>query len=173
MGFFDFLKGKSRGILTAAGPAPGVPPAPEDEVRARLAAISGLGIETASDDGDVVVAWSARVDSAGVDGAEHDYLYRAIRVSLDPAKHVAHGICLKQDTDAELDFLSGGLSLGKGWEKGQFTGSEKVRILAWLGPHRTEGGATDAGYSFGWSDLRTPVIDAVTGAGWTYKPKSF
>ena len=172
MGLFDKLKEKSRGILTAAEPERDVPPAPEDEVRARLAAISGLGIETGTDDGDVVVAWSARIDSAFVDGAEHEYLYRAIRVSLDPDKHVAHGLCLKRDTDAEASFLTGGLSLSKGWERGQFTGTEKVRVLAWLGPHRTEGGATDAGYTFGWADLRAPVMDAVTGAGWTYKPKT-
>jgi hypothetical protein len=173
MGFLDFLKSKSRGILTSAEPEKGVAPADEQEVRTRLGAISGQGIETAADDGDVVVAWSAKVESAGVDGAEYEFLYRAIRISLDPGKHVATGLCLKTTTDAELDLFSGGLSGGKDWERGQFTGSEKVRVLAWLGPHHTEGGATDAGYSFGWSDLRTPVIAAVTGAGWTYKPKSF
>ena len=45
-------------------------------------------------------------------------------------------------------------------------------MIAWLGPHATEGGADESGYKFAWSDLREPVIDAVTGAGWTYKPKS-
>jgi hypothetical protein len=44
-------------------------------------------------------------------------------------------------------------------------------VLAWLGPHGTEGGADEKGYKFAWSDLREPVIEAVTGAGWTYKPK--
>ena len=37
--------------------------------------------------------------------------------------------------------------------------------------HRTEGGADEKGYKFSWGDLRDPVIEAVTGAGWTYKPK--
>ena len=36
----------------------------------------------------------------------------------------------------------------------------------------TEGGADESGYKFSWGDtLRDPVIEAVTGAGWTYKPK--
>lgn len=58
---------------------------------------------------------------------------------------------------------------GMDWEHGQHIGSETVHVLAWLGPHKASGG--DSGYRFSWSDLRDPVIDAVTGAGWTYKPK--
>jgi hypothetical protein len=51
-------------------------------------------------------------------------------------------------------------------------GSEKMHVIAWLGPHKTEGGADEEGYEFSWGDtLRDPVIEAVTGAGWTYKPK--
>ena len=50
-------------------------------------------------------------------------------------------------------------------------GSETMHVIAWLGPHRTEGGADEKGYKFSWGDLRDPVIEAVTGAGWTYKPK--
>jgi hypothetical protein len=170
VGFLDRLKAKSRGIITAAEPAKGVAAAGDAEVRTRLGAIGGLGIDTATKDGDVVVSWAAKVESAGLDGGEYEFLYRAIRVALDPEKHVATGICLKTTTNAELDL--DGISIGKDWERGQFMGSEKVHVLAWLGPHRTEGGATDAGYSFGWADLRDPVSEAVTGAGWTYKPKT-
>ncbi len=63
------------------------------------------------------------------------------------------------------------LSGGAEWERGQHIGSETMHVLAWLGPHHTEGGADERGYKFSWADLREPVIEAVTAAGWTYKPK--
>lgn len=171
MGFLDRLKGKTRGIFTSAEPEKGVPPASEEDVRSRLLAIQGSGIQTSEEDGDTVVAWSAKVAGAGVGGAEYEYLYRAITVSLDAQEHTASGICLKKTTEAELD--ASGFTGSKGWERGQHMGSEKLTVLAWLGPHTVEGGATEQGYTFHWSDLRDPVIAAVTGAGWTYKPKKF
>jgi hypothetical protein len=170
MGFLDKLKEKGRGVLTAAKPEEGVEPRPGEEVQRRLLAISGKGIEAHEDGGDIVVAWSAKVASAGPGSAEYEYLYRAIRVSLEGADQEATGIGLKTTTEAELD--AGGALSGSGdWERGQHIGSETVHVLAWLGPHSTEGGADESGYKFSWSMLREPVIDAVTGAGWTYKPK--
>lgn len=169
MGLFDKLKEKSRGIVTAAKPEDGVEPQPEQAVRQGLLAISGQGIETVEEDGRVTIAWSAQIDSAGAGGAGHEYLYRSIRLELDPDEQEVEGVCFKTTTTAELD--AGGLSAAKGWERGQHIGSETVHVIAWLGPHRTEGGADESGYKFSWSDLRDPVIDCVTGAGWTYKPK--
>lgn len=169
MGFLDRLKDRSRGILTAAKPEDGVDPQPAEEVRRRLLAISGRGIE-ATDEGErMVVAWSAKVASAGPGGADYEFLYRAIQLELDEADHEVSGICLKTSTTAELD--AGGLTAAKGWERGQHIGSETLHVLAWLGPHATGGAADEKGYKFAWSDLRDPVIDAVTSAGWTYRPK--
>lgn len=170
MGLFEALKDKSRGILTSAKPDEGVEAQPADEVRRRLSAISGKGIETSAADDEIVVAWAAGISSAGGGGGESEYLYRAIRLELDEGDHEAKAICLKTTSRAEIN-LGLGLSGGKDWERGQHVGSETVHVLAWLGPHRTEGGADESGYKFSWSDLRDPAIDAVTGAGWTYKPK--
>jgi hypothetical protein len=170
VGFFSRLKAKTRGIMTSAEPDKGVPAAGAADVRARLLAISGQGIQTSEEDGDVFVAWAAKVASAGIGGGDYEYLYRAIRVSLDEGDHTATGICLKTTTEAEIG--AGGLSAAKNWERGQHVGSEKVTVLAWLGPHYVEGGATEQGYTFHWSDLRDPVMAAVTSAGWTYKPKT-
>lgn len=169
MGLFDKLKEKSRGIVTSAKPEDGVPQLSADEVRARLLGISGKGIETGIDGDEVVVSWSAKVASAGPGGGDYEYRYRAIRLKLEEGDHEAEAICFKTDTDAELG--AGGLSATKGWEKGQHVGSETVHVIAWLGPHSTEGGADESGYKFSWSDLRDPAIDAVTGAGWTFKPR--
>ena len=170
MGFLDKLKEKSRGVMTAAKPDEGVEPQPADVVRERLLAISGKGIETATDAGRIVVSWSAKVAAAGAGGAGYEYLYRAIRIELDEGEREATGICLKTTTEAEIG-IGGSFSGGKEWERGQHIGSETLHVLAWLGPHHTEGGADEKGYKFAWGDLREPVIDAVTGAGWTYKPK--
>lgn len=170
MGFLDKLREKGRGVITSAKPEDGVEPRPASEVRQRLLAISGRGIETSEDADGVVVSWSAKVVSSGQGGGEYEFLYRSIRIVLDESDHTATGICLKTTTEAELD-PGAGLTASKEWEKGQHIGSETVQVIAWLGPHRTEGGADESGYKFSWSDLREPVIDAVTGAGWTYKPK--
>jgi hypothetical protein len=170
MGFLDKLKEKGRGIMTSAKPEEGVEAQPVDEVRRRLLAITGKGIQTATDDGDVIVAWSAKIASEGPGGAGYEYLYRAIRVNFDEEEREASGIGLKTTAEAEIG-VGGSFSGAKDWERGQHMGSETLHVLAWLGPHHTEGGADESGYKFSWSDLRDPVIDAVTGAGWTYKPK--
>jgi hypothetical protein len=44
-------------------------------------------------------------------------------------------------------------------------------LLASIRKRGAEGDARKASYKFSWSDLHDPVIDAVTGAGWTYRPK--
>jgi hypothetical protein len=90
VGFLDRLKGATRGVLSAAKPKPGTAPAPAEEVKRRLLAITGKGVQPGEDDeGRVVISWAAEVASSGVGGAESEYLYRAIRVELDPAKATA------------------------------------------------------------------------------------
>ena len=104
-------------------------------------------------------------------GAAYEYRYRAIRLSLDEGEHEASATCFKTDTEAELDF-DASFSLSRSWERGQHIGSETMHVLAWLGPHHTSGGADEKGYKFSWGALREQVMDTVTGAGWTYKPRS-
>jgi hypothetical protein len=173
VGFLSKLKEKTRGVMTKAEPEEGVAAAPESDVRDRLRAISGQGIETGADDGAIVVAWAAKVASVGPSGGDFTHVYRAIRVELEPEEAEASGVCFKTDSDAELG--PGFLSVAKDWERGQHVGSESFKVVAWLGAVTSAGGATgderEASYKFSWSDLRDPVIDAVTGAGWTYKPK--
>ena len=130
MGFLDKLKEKGRGVMTAAKPEEGGPAAAPEEVEARLTAISGRGMETGRDGEGIVIAWAAKVASAGAGGGR-------VRVSLpgDPG------------------------GAGPGVE-------ERLRHLP-----EDEAGRRGRLQSSSWSDLRDPVIDAVTGAGWTYKPK--
>jgi hypothetical protein len=86
---------------------------------------------------------------------------------LDKLKGASRGVL----TTTEAGLGPGVFSGAQSWERSQHVGSETMHVLAWLGPHHTEGGADEKGYKFSWSDLRDPVIEAVTGAGWTYKPK--
>jgi hypothetical protein len=115
------------------------------------------------------VSWSAKLASAGAFGVGKESLYRAIRISLAEADHEAIGSTVESSEQAGLGPLR--LSSSKSWGSGKKWGTSTERVIGWGGPHRTEGGADESGYRFSWSDLREPVIDAVTGAGWTYRPK--
>ena len=169
MGLLDRFKKQGRGVASAVAPPEGIEAQPPEEVRRRLLAITGKGIETKSDGDDIVVSWSAKLASAGALGAGKESLHRAIRVSLAEADHEAIGATVESTEEAGAG--PGGLSFSKSWRSGQQWGTSSERVIGWGGPHRTEGGADESGYRFSWSDLRDPVIDAVTGAGWTYRPK--
>jgi hypothetical protein len=172
MGLLDKLRTRSAGILTAAKPAPGVEPAPLEVVAGRLLAIAGRGIETSREGDTVVVSWAAKVAAADASGASHQVLVRSITVDLHAEGHEAVGLCRKATTSDQVDWR-GSASRSVSWERGQHTGSETLHVVAWLGLHAGGGGADERGYRFAWSDLRDPVLDAVTGAGWTYRPKRF
>jgi hypothetical protein len=169
MGILDKIKSKGVGVVSAVDPDEGVAPAAPEEVRSRLLAISGKGIETAEhDNGSIVVAWRAKVTAGGL-GISYRYAYRAISVDLEPDKNTAKGICISKNARAAGIALSA-FGFGSA-DRGQLVGSETMHVVAWLGPHETEDGADEKGYHFSWGDLRHSVIGAVTGAGWTYKPK--
>lgn len=169
MGMLDKIKSKGVGVISAVDPAAGVAPAAPEEVRSRLLAISGKGIETAEHKDAIVVAWRAKVVSSTGITAGYHYAYRAFSVNLEPDSNTAKGICISKNARAGAIALSQfGFASA---DRGQYVGSHKMHVVAWLGPHETEGGADEKGYSFSWGDLRSSVIDAVTGAGWTYKPK--
>jgi len=159
------------GVDLDAAPAAGVPPASVERVKARLLAIAGLGIETHDHGDSVSVVWSAGLEGVGANtGLIVSHVYRAIRVTLDPANAMASGICREREAELELGidaFVTGS------WHTGQWVGGETVNVGCWLGPHGTSGAAraTGVSFEFDWSQLRGPVIDAVTGAGWTYHPE--
>lgn len=101
MGFLDKLREKGEGVLTAAEPDEGVEPVSEAELRRRLLGIAGNGIETGEDEGEIVVAWMAKVAAAGAGSAGYEHLYRAIRIELDPGENEAKGVCFKTTTEAD------------------------------------------------------------------------
>jgi hypothetical protein len=164
MGLLNKLKEATRGAFREVKPARGVPPAPPEDVKSRLLAIAGKGIQTAEDDGEIVIFWSAK--GMGLGEPNVSYFYRALRIRLDEETRTAFASGRAKDARAEL---AGGLSLSAEWSAGQQFGFEDIEVLAWPDP---EGGQpADEQFRFSWSLLRKPAIEAVTGAGWTYKPK--
>jgi hypothetical protein len=175
VGFVDKLKRKGRGVMTAAKLDEGAPAASPEEVSARLMAISGRGIETGRDGEEIVIAWAAKVASAGAGGASTSASIGRVHLSGVPSgarprlcERLGHLPGDRRGRRARPERRPVGLvELGA-------RPADRLRDDAragLLGPHSTEGGADESGYKFSWSDLRDPVIDAVTGAGWTYKPK--
>jgi len=165
MGLLDKLKQATRGAFSTVEPAAGIPPAPAEDVKSRLLAIPGKGIQTSEEDGQLVIAWSAK--GIGLGEPNVQYFYRALRVSLDPAKTTAYASGRTRDVRAEL--AGSVLSLGATRTRGQQFGFEDVAVIAWPRPEGDQ--PADEQFRFSWSQLREPVIEAVTGAGWTYKPK--
>ena len=169
MSLLDRFRKQRRGVASAVAPPEGIEAQPPEEVRRRLLAITGKGIETKTEGDEIVVSWSAKLAGAGALGAGKESLYRAIRVSLAEADREVIGAIVESSEQAGAG--PGGLSFSKSWGSGKRWGGSTERVIGWGGPHRTEGGADESGYRFSWSDLREPVIDAVTGAGWSYRPK--
>ena len=134
-----------------------------EEVKSRLLAISGKGIRTAEDDGEIVIVWSAKGIALGE--PNFSYFYRALRIGLDETVHTAFASGRAKDARAELAEVR----LSAEWSAGQQSGFEDIDVLAWPGPEGDE--PADEQFRFSWSLLRKPAIEAVTGAGWTFKPK--
>lgn len=168
-GLFSRIRNASAGTMTAVKPPEGTPPGAAAEVRRRLLGIYGRGITTGLDSGDVVVVWGAKVE-ARKRNRRHEFRYRALRLSLDATRGTATGLGFKHDSDAELasDEL---LSASSDWERGPHSGSEGARVLMWLGDDGYLPSPGGEDHVFSWEALREAVIEAVTGAGWTYRPQ--
>ncbi len=164
MRLLDRLREATRGAFKEVKPARGVPPASPEEVKSRLLANSGKGVQTAEDGGEIVIFWSAKGIALGEPNVS--YFYRALRIRLDETTHTALASGRAMDARAEV---AGGLSVTADWSAGQQFGFEDIDVLAWPGPEGDQ--PADEQFRFSWSLLRKPAIEAVTGAGWTYKPK--
>ena len=164
MGLLDKLKEATRGAFREVKPARGAPPASHEEVKSRLLAIAEKGIQTAEDDGELVIFWSAK--GMGLGEPNVSYFYRALRIRLDDGSQTAFASGRTKDARVEL---ADGLRLSADWSAGQQFGFEDIDVLAWPGPEGDE--PADEQFRFSWSLLRKPAIEAVTGAGWTFKPK--
>jgi hypothetical protein len=154
--------GAAAGVAKVAKPAPGVEPVTLREVQRRLLGIWGYGITTGTDDEQIVIAWAARVA-----GENKEYRYRAVRISLDAAQQRATGSLFHADTTERL-IPGNQLVRSAEWTFGPPMGDERYEVAEWLGG---DGSGATGPYTFSWWALVEAVVEAVTGAGWAYKPK--
>ena len=159
--------GAAAGIIKAAKPPPGIEAAPPRDVQDRLLGIWGRGITTGVHDDHIVIVWAAEV-AADRQDAHAECRYRAVRIRLDPRTRRATGTFVKAEKPQALD-RGRRLRRSSLWEAGTHTGAETIRVLRWLGEE--PGDPTPGDFTFSWEALREAVVEAVTGAGWTFAPK--
>jgi hypothetical protein len=173
VGLKDFFNDEEAGVLKPVEPEEGVAPATADEVRERLRALASDAIRVDEGDGKITVAWHAEIWNRGRMGSGNQEMVRALELTLDEAKTEVSGIGFTKDLDEGTGLFNIGSHHEVSEERGQFTGGNFEKVVSNLGgEHGATGGANqDGSYKFEWKDLRHSVIEAVTGAGWTYVPK--
>lgn len=157
MGLLDRLKGIRE-------PAPGVAPVSRDELAERLVALNRPDAPyelVASGDGDIVgdwrvadASWRQMLGRAGFTEA-----YR-LTLRLHEDEHAVHA--REQSFEADWSLGSGQL----------VTGSRRKRNAVTVKSHMTARVPGQEPYSFQFDadELRDPVRDTVTAAGWTWRP---
>jgi hypothetical protein len=165
MGMFDWLTGTKR-------PATNTPPKPPQEVRQALLAINRPTAPFVIRDGapeqcDLVAEWRI-VDAAwyGIFGkAGLTKVYR-ILMRMDPAKNEVRAL----DEAWDVEWANGIPSLSRSYQRGQISQSSYGKGYAF-----TEQGPFGQvyNYRFNTSELKPPLKDAVTAAGWTWRGVSF
>lgn len=167
MGLFDFLSGTKR-------PAAGVVPKSPAEVRAALLAVNRSTAPFDVRDGspekvDVVAEWRV------VDASWHEIFAKAglkktfkILMRFDPDKREVRAV--DQEWSVEWRVGVPSLSLAAEVFRGQKSEISFGSAFAF-----TENGAPGEvyRYKFSTSELKTPLQNAVTAAGWTWRGVSF
>ena len=167
MGLFDFFTSTKR-------PPSGTPVLSQDEVLARLQGLNRLTapyqvVDGRSEGVDLIAEWRI-VDARWYEIFAKAGLSKVFRIylKLDPATHQVRAM----DREYSVEWRAGVPTL-------------KVAVQAFKGQKQSiEFGAAYAfteelrpgevyNYRFSTKELKTPIQEAVTGAGWTYKGVAF
>jgi len=171
MGFLDLFTGTKR-------PAAGTPVKSDAELRTALLALNRPTAPWRVVDGkaesvDLIAEW--KMDDAAYTGHFHragsERVFR-VYLKLDPATHEVRA----SDREYTVKWSQGGdgLSVSLSVAVSAFKG-QKQEVSFGGPPAFTEtlpSGET-IGYKFAANELKKPVQEAVTGAGWTYKGVAF
>lgn len=167
-----FFKGSAWSARVA--PAPGAESVRESELRDRILAINALPDPVAVrplDDGSIEVTWRY-ADARWLDLMRANRMTRTHRLVLVPDE-ASKRVRVREywssfDASAGLD----GLALD--WKSAsgiQFLAIDSRRVVgAQLDAEGSPTGELSAGYSFDLQRLKGPIVEAVTGAGWTWQP---
>ena len=167
MGFFDFFTSTKR-------PASGTPVLLQDEVLSRLQGLNRLTapyqvIDGGSEGVDLIAEWRI------VDARWYEIFAKAgvskvfrIYLKLDPATHEVRAM----DREYSVEWRAGvpTLRIAARAFKGQKQSIEFGAAYAFTEELRS---GEVYKYRFSTKDLKTPLQNAVTGAGWTYKGVAF
>ena len=167
MGFLDFLTSTKR-------PAPGTPVLPRQEVLTRLKALNRTTApyqitETTDEGADLIAEWKI-VDAKWYQIFAEAGLTKVFRIylKLDEATHEVRA----SDREYTVDWVVGvpKLKLAVSAFRGQKQSIEFGKAYAF-----TENFAPGQVYQyrFDTGEIKGPIQDAVTGAGWTYKGVAF
>lgn len=167
-----FFKASSWSARVA--PVPGAESVRESELRDRILAIGALPDPVAVrplDDGSIEVTWRY-ADARWLDLMRANRMTRTHRLVLMPDE-ASKRVRVREywssfDASAGLD----GLALD--WKSAsgiQFLAIESRRVVgAQLDADGLPTGALSGGYSFDLQELKSPIVEVVTKAGWTWQP---
>lgn len=163
MGFLDFLTSTRK-------PAAGVPVLSADAVKQKLLAVNRPAapyrvVDGRADGVDLVAEWKV-VDAQWYSIFEKAAFKKTFRIlmKLDPEKHEVSAL----DKELEVEWSAGVPKLS--FKASAFRG-QKQEISFGAGYAYTEeaGPGQVYNYRFSTKELKTPLQDAVTSSGWTYK----
>ena len=167
MGIFDFFTSTRR-------PASGTPVRSPDDVRARLRAVNRPTapfhvIDGASEGVDLIAEWRI-VDATWYEIFAKAGLSKTFRIylKLDPAEHQVRAM----DREYSVEWRAGvpTLSIAVQAFKGQKQSIEFGAAYAFTEELRP---GEVYNYRFSTKELKTPLQEAVTSCGWTYKGVAF
>lgn len=167
MGFLDFLTSTKR-------PEKGAAILPAEELKARLLGLNRVTspfqvVDGASEQVDVIAEWKI-VDAKWFTIFGKAGLSKAFRIliKLDAATHEARAV----DREYNVAWAAGvpSVTLAASAFRGQ---SQKIEFGKAYGFTETLAPGVVYNYRFDTSELKTPLQEAITGCGWTYRGVAF
>lgn len=168
MGVFDKLRGVRK-------PKVGIAPVPADELRQKLLALNNdevpfsLTAGPGGDEGDLVAQWKI-VDAKWYEVFAKAGLKKTHKIYL--ALDEGDGEVRVLEESWEVDWRMGvpEMSLSAEWFRGRTIGTKEFGVAyAFTGVNPLDYGQVYK-YKFDVSEMKDPIAEVVTGAGWTFRP---
>ena len=168
MGLFSKLKGIKE-------PKEGVAPVPADELKQRLLALNNAQVPftltagPGGKEGDVVAEWKI-VDAQWYEVFAKASLEKTHRIYITLNQGSGEARVLEESWDLEWTAGVPQMKLSAEAFRGRTMGSKSFgTAYAWKGVNPLDYGQV-YNYKFDVSEMKDPIAEVVTGAGWTFRP---
>ena len=169
---FGYVMARGASWAWEVLPAPGVAPVPAETLRSRLLALNDLGLPfqvREEPDGRLVAEWrSADAEWAGLmeSGGLRDT--HRVHLDLDPGAHRVRNVDehVTVSWSGGIAHVSASFSFFRGISLYDYRRGVQAGLFFRDGRWRTK--AYD--YRFLLSEMKSPLVEAVTGSGWTFTP---